>query len=276
MELKDKTAIITGSGRGIGKAIALEFAKHGANVVCTARTEQQINQTAAEITAAGSKAIAIPCDVTDPQDVTQMVSQTISHFGTVDILFNNAGSFAALGPIWQIPPEKWFRDVTINLYGPMLCCQAVLAEMIKNDSGIIINMNGGGSTAPLTGGSGYGCSKAALLRLTDTLAAELKRIDSKVMVFAMGPGFVKTEMTQMQAETKQGREWIPSSKEALDQGKDRPPEDAAKTAVELIKNARPEYNGRIFGTGNDFNKINENIQKIVVQDLLTMRSRPLK
>jgi len=163
--------------------------------------------------------------------------------------------------------------VTVNLRGPMLCCRAVLEHMMSHDEGILLNMTGGGGTSPLAGGSGYGCSKAGLIRLTDTLAAELRRAGSSVLVFAMGPGFVRTEMTMRQVTTPEGLEWIPSSKEALDAGKDRPPEDCARSAVELLRIARPELSGRIFGTGTDFQRILADLDRIQRDDLHTLRMR---
>jgi len=132
-------------------------------------------------------------------------------------------------------------------------------------------MTGGGATKPLTGGSGYGCSKAALLRLTDTLAKELETAGSSVLVFAIGPGLVRTETTQRQTTTKEGIKWIPSTKEAFDKKTDRPPEDCAKKAVELIKHARPEFNGRIFEVDTDFEEIVRKAGEIKEKDLFVLR-----
>ena len=275
MQLKDKIAIVTGSGRGIGRAIALEFARSGASLICCARNKAQIEETAAIITRAGGSATAICCDVTDKENVHAVIDKTVSQYGRIDVLFNNAGRFAAIGPLWEVDTESWWRDVTVNLKGPMLFCSAALAVMTKQNSGVIINMNGGGSTIPLTGGSGYGCSKAALLRLTDTLAAELKTVNSQVMVFAMGPGFVRTEMTELQLKPGPGRKWIPSSADAIEKGLDLPPENCAKAAVQLLKIADPKLSGRIFSVDTDFDAVQTNIDKIAENDLLTLRSRPL-
>ncbi len=273
MELKGKTAIITGSGRGVGRALALEFARQGANVVCCARRENEIRQTVALLEKEGGHGLAVPADVTQKDQVENMAAETLKHFHQIDILFNNAGSFQAIGGIWEIDPEVWWHDVTVNLRGPMLCCQAVLPQMMKRDTGIIINMNGGGSGSPLPGGSGYGCSKVALMRLTDGLAKELERVGSSILVFGMGPGFVRTEMTELQVKTPEGRKWIPSSKEAIDAKRDRPPEDCAKSTVELIRIACPELSGRIFGAGTDFAEIAKRTSEIKEKDLFVIRPR---
>jgi 3-oxoacyl-[acyl-carrier protein] reductase len=133
----------------------------------------------------------------------------------------------------------------------MLCCRAVLPHMLKRDSGIIVNMSGGNR---IPGGTGYSCSKVAVIRFTELLAQELKHEGSSVLAFIMGPGFVRTEMTEIQLETAEGRKWLPSSSEAVEQGKDRPPEDCAKATMQLMRVACPELSGGSFGPDTDFEK----------------------
>jgi NAD(P)-dependent dehydrogenase (short-subunit alcohol dehydrogenase family) len=196
----------------------------------------------------------VTADISKKKEADRLIQKAVKAFGGVDVLFNNAATFNAIGPVWRVDPQTWWSDVTVNLCGPFLCCRAVLPHMMKKNRGIIINMNGGGAVKPLTGGSGYGTSKAALLRLTDTLARELALVRSKVMVFALGPGLVRTAATMRQATTRAGLAWIPSTREAFDKKQDRPPEDCAKKAVELIHYARPALSGRIFGVDTDFRK----------------------
>lgn len=271
MDIKNKTAIVTGSGSGIGRALAIEFAKQQANVVCTARREDKINETVQIIRQAGGNAVAVKADVTVAEDVQKVVSAALETYGQIDVLFNNAGSFNALGAIWEVDPAEWWHDVTVNMLGPMLFMHAVLPHMMKRDTGIIINMNGGGATVPLNGGSGYGSSKAGLLRMTDTLAVELEKTGSSVLVFAMGPGFVKTEMTMLQIENPMGVKWIPSSKEAMDAGLTSPPEACAEATMQLIQIACPELSGRIFGVGTDFEDVKRRAKEIKEKDLFVMR-----
>jgi NAD(P)-dependent dehydrogenase (short-subunit alcohol dehydrogenase family) len=273
MELKDRTVIVTGAGRGIGRALALEFGRQGANVVCCGRGEQHIKDTTSAIESEGGSALAVKCDVTNREQVDAMIATTLSRFGRIDVLFNNAGSFDAIGAIWEVEPEVWWKDVTINLLGPMLCSRAVLTHMMERNEGIIVNMDGGGSGNPFAGGSGYACSKAALLRLNDSLAAELKRSDSAVMVFGMGPGFVRTDMTELQAVSPLGLKWMPGSKAAFDAHQDGPPENCAKATVELLRVACPELSGRVFGVGTDFAAVASRAKEIAERDLLTLRIR---
>ena len=267
---KNRVAIVTGAGRGIGRAIAIEFARNRMNVVCTARTQEQIDETVSLIKKENGQAIGIACDITLVEQVDVMVEKVVKQYGKIDILFNNAGSFNAIGALWEVNPQIWWRDVEVNLLGPMVTCRAALKVMHAQGQGVIINMNGGGSTAPLTGGSGYGCSKAGLLRLTDTLAAELEKIDSNVMVFSMGPGFVKTEMTLLQ-RGEQGQKWMPSSKDLLDKGQTRSPEDCAKATIELLKVANKNLSGRVFGVDTDFKEIESCSEEIKKNDLFVLR-----
>ena len=250
--MKGKTTIVTGAGSGVGRALALEFARQGARVVCAARRAPRIQETVAAIEAAGGAALAVQTDVTDTVQVQRMVHQSLDVFGQIDVLFNNAGSFGALGAVWEVDPDSWWHDVTVNLRGTMLCCHAVLPHMLERGSGILINMSGGNQ---IPGGTGYSCSKVGVVRFTELLARELEQQGSPVMAFIMGPGFVRTEMTEIQIDTPEGRKWLPSSKEAVEQGRDRPPEDCARAAVELIRVACPELSGGSFGPDTDFDTV---------------------
>ncbi len=252
MDLKKKVVIVTGAGSGIGRALALEFGRNGARVVVAARRQDRIQETAASIESEGGTALAIRTDVTDIAQIERMVSQSLDAFEQIDVIFNNAGSFGAVGAVWEIDPDLWWNDVTVNLRGTMLCCQAVLPHMLKRDSGIIINMTGGNQ---LTGGTGYSCSKVGVVRFTELLAKELELEASSVLAFVMGPGFVVTEMTETQIETPEGQKWLPSSKESVKQGLDRPPEDCARATIQLIRAACPELSGGIFGPDTDFEKL---------------------
>ncbi|MCM8830164.1 MAG: SDR family oxidoreductase [Candidatus Omnitrophica bacterium] len=271
MDIDGKVAIITGSGTGIGRAIAIEFAKNGASVVCCGRRLEKIQETVSIIKNFGGRAIAVKTDITKLEEVKNLVYETLKTFGSIDILFNNAGSFQTIGGLWEIDPEEWWKDVEINLKGLMFCCWAVLPYMMEKNSGIIINMNGGGATFPLPGGSAYGCSKAAVMRLTETLAKELEKVGSNVIVFGIGPGLVKTEMTELQVISEKGRKWIPSTKECFEKGQVNSLELCAKTAMELIKISCPEINGRNFAAGQDINELQKQLLKIKEDDLLVMR-----
>jgi len=275
MELRGRTAIVTGSGSGIGRALAVEFARQGANVVCCARRADRIEQTVQIVEKAGGTGLAVATDITRGDQVDNMVRKTLDHFGQIDVLFNNAGSFNAFGGLWEVDPDKWWHDVTVNLRGAMLCCRAVLGDMIKRNEGIIINMGGGGAGKSLPGGSAYACSKAALYRLTENLAREVERQGySSIFIFGMGPGFVRTEMTELHASDQAARKWIPSTSDALDEGRDRSADDCASASVQLIKIACPQLNGRLFNADTDFKQIAAQADQIQADDLYVMRYKP--
>ena len=274
MELKGRTAIVTGSGTGVGRAIAVEFAREGAAVVCCARRENLLRETVDLIEKEGGEGLAVPTDITQQAQVEAMVGATLERFGRIDVLYNNAGSFRTIGAVWEVDPDDWWHDATVNLLGTMLCCRAVLPHMIARGEGVIVNMSGGGASAPLHGGSGYGCSKAGVVRLTDTLAAELEHEGfSNIIVLGTGPGLVQTEMTQLQADTPEGRKWIPSTAEYIEAGKLGAPEDCARDSVKLIRIACPELSGRVLGTGMDFDDIAARAAEIKEKDLYVMRAR---
>ena len=250
MEINDTTVIITGAGSGIGRALALEFGRHGANVVCCARRKERLDETVSLIEQAGGTALSVPTDITQRDQVRHLVDVTLGRFGSIEVLFNNAGSFQSIAGVHEVDPEVWWEDVTVNLLGCMLTTREILPHMMERDEGIIINMDGG---RPV-GGSGYACGKAGLMELTRLAAAELKMAGSSVMVFSAGPGLVRTEMTELQANTEAGHKWIPSTRESFAAGKCRAPEEIARTTVKLVELAKPEWSGKGIGPDTDFSQ----------------------
>ena len=198
MKLDGKVAIVTGSSRGIGKAIAIGFAKEGADVVVAARTEVEdeklsgtIHKTAQEIQALGCRALPIKCDVTDEQSVNDMVHKALNEFGHIDVLVNNAG-VAYYPPVLETPLKRWELVLKVNLIGLFLCSKLVLPIMIKQGSGSIINISSLSATERDIGvvptGLAYGVSKAGLERFSFGLAAEVGQYN--IAVNAIKPATV--------------------------------------------------------------------------------------
>lgn len=247
MELQDKVVVVTGSGSGIGRALAITFAAAGARVACVGRRRERLEETVHEMEAKGGCGLAAPADITDAAQVATVISEISQQLGPIDVLFNNAGSFASLGALAEVDRETWWRDVTINIKGTMLMMREVLPGMIERDSGVIINMNGGRPP----GGSGYATGKAGVMELTRVAALELEQLKSRVIILGAGPGLVQTEMTQLQADSAAGQRWIPSTKQSIDAGTTRSPFDIAHKTIEVLQLLQPTWNGKYFGPDSD-------------------------
>jgi short chain dehydrogenase len=141
--LTDSVALVTGGGRGIGRAIALALAREGAAIAIAARSPEELGRTLAELHVIHGRAIAVRADVTDRAAVERTVADTEARLGPIDFLVNNAGSASTVGPIWEVDPDEWWREVEVNLRGPLLCARAVLPGMIARRRGRIVNMASG-------------------------------------------------------------------------------------------------------------------------------------
>jgi 3-oxoacyl-[acyl-carrier protein] reductase len=247
MDLTNKVVVITGGGSGIGRALALTFAKEGARVACLGRRRERLEETIQEIEQNGGSGLAVQTDITDAEQVKNAIAEITEKLGPIEVLFNNAGSFASLGAAFEIDRDLWWQDVTVNIKGVMLTMREVLPHMMARDSGVIINMNGGRPT----GGSGYAAGKAGMMELTRVASLELQQINSNVIILGAGPGLVATEMTQLQVDNEAGRRWIPSTKESFESGKTRSPFDIANKTIEVLKAVQPEWNGKYFGPDTD-------------------------
>ena len=188
--LTDKVAIITGGGTGIGKGIALEYAKAGAHVVVASRKQENLDKAAAEIKALGRESLAIATDVRVPEQVDNLVKQTVDKFGKLDIMVNNAGA-SFLVKTEELSPNGWDTIININLKGTFLCSVAAAKIMIPQKGGKIINIS---SVAGINGSprmSHYGAAKAGIINFTKTLSVEWAPYNINVNCIA--PGFIETE-----------------------------------------------------------------------------------
>jgi NAD(P)-dependent dehydrogenase (short-subunit alcohol dehydrogenase family) len=214
-ELEGQVALITGGGRGFGKAIAQAFAAEGARVTVTARSTKQIDATVAEIKAAGGQAFAVPGDVTNRKDVERVVSAAHKHFGPTTLLVNNAGLASPFGPIGTIDPDEWWASQAVHVRGPFLYMSAVLPEMIKAGAGRIINIASLGGTRVEPNLSAYCVGKATEIRLTEQVAAEVKQYG--ISTFAIEPGTVYTDMAEATINDRNAQRYVPGMIEFLKQ-----------------------------------------------------------
>jgi NAD(P)-dependent dehydrogenase (short-subunit alcohol dehydrogenase family) len=191
--LEGRRAVITGGGRGIGRAIAIMFAQAGADVAVTARSDNEIKQVADEVTALGRCGVAITCDVTDPDSIKRMAEQAVEGLGGVDILINNAG-FGYSHKLVNHPDDAWHDVIATNLTSIYYVTKALLPEIMKRESGgRIINIASIASKAGAKYMTAYTASKHGVLGFTRALAAEL--MTNKITVNAICPGYVDTPMT---------------------------------------------------------------------------------
>lgn len=271
MSRDTQTVVVTGAGRGIGRAIALELARSGRFVVLAARSRDQLDAVEGEISKSGGSAAAVVTDVTDEGDVRALIDTAVSRTERLDAVVNNAGSFRTIGPTWETDVDSFWGDITVNIKGPYLVCRAAIPHMIAAGGGTVINMIGGGTGTPFPYGNSYGTSKAALMRFTESLAAELR--EHRISVFATGPGLVRTEMTEYQVVTEEGKRWLPHITRLFAESKDRSPEDAAVLIRRLLDGDYFELTGRQFGPDDDPAVVARDAKRIVEGDLRTLRMR---
>jgi NAD(P)-dependent dehydrogenase (short-subunit alcohol dehydrogenase family) len=195
MELKDRVALITGSGRGIGRAIAQLFAKEGAAVFLTARTEKELSATAGEISHNAGRAAYAAADLTQEMECAHVVAACGEKFGRIDILVNNAGHYGPVVPVEEYPLAEFDKVIAIHLRAAFLLSKLVLPEMYARNSGVILNISSLSAKAAYSWGSAYAAAKAGMLGLTRVTAAEGARKGVRVNAICPGP-VTETQMSK--------------------------------------------------------------------------------
>ena len=194
--LEGRSALITGATQGLGLQVARAYLQAGARGVCICgRDEGALERALAELRAQASdeqRVVGEPADVSDPDDVQRLVARALDELGEVTVLVSNAGVQGATGTVEQADWSEWVKTIEINLLGSVLLARAVVAHMRERGYGKIVQLSGGGATAPMPGLSAYAASKAAVVRFTETLAVELR--DDHVDVNALAPGALNTRM----------------------------------------------------------------------------------
>ena len=240
MRLSGKVAIVTGGNRGIGKAISLAFAGEGAKVVVVGRNKSRCNEVADQITEEGGEAIGIQVDVASEADVARMAKQTRDKYRRIDILVNNAAVNLPYRAVTELTLEEWNWILNVNLTGPLLCIRSVLPGMIAQRSGKIINLSSIGGRHGAAGRTPYRATKAAIINLTECVAAEVKEFG--IDVNAICPGAVETDMLR---EITGGE--MPAHL--------MPPEDIAAVAVFLASDESKAITGTAIDAFGNTNPI---------------------
>jgi 3-oxoacyl-[acyl-carrier protein] reductase len=245
-------ALITGGGRGIGRRIALELAGAGMRVAVSARTREQVEETAAD---AGG--LAIEADVSRQEDVERMVAEAERELGPIDLLVNNAGIASWEQQAWELDPADWWHVFEVNVLGAYLCCRAVIPGMVERGRGRIVNTGSGAAYLPGTKNTAYSASKSALYRFGETLALQLEPYG--IPVFTISPGLVRTDMTE--GAFPEDAPWTP-------------PELAPRLVRALASGRLDRLSGRyVHAEHDDVDDLEARTDEIAANDLNAIRLR---
>lgn len=274
MKLLNKKAIISGASKGLGAAIAKAFVVAGASVVICARNKKQLleKQAELEIISTGNKIIAIPTDISSPQQIDHLIKIAETELGGIDILVANAAIYGPKGPLETLDWQAWSDVIDINLKGTVLQCKAVIPLFKKQKKGKIIIISGGGATKPMPNFSAYAASKAGVIRFSETLANELQQFNIDVM--AISPGALNTDFLDevlCAGPEKVGDKFYQISlKQAKTGGSSL--ELAADLSVYLASDAADGITGKLISAVWDpWKNLHEYYPEIAMTDIYTLR-----
>ena len=273
--LNGRAAIITGANQGLGRVIAQHFVREGADVLLTARNEGLLDQARRElqsIAIPGQKVLAMRQDVADRKSCDAVIAKASSDLPNLSILVNNAGVYGPMGPIEEIDWEQWIEAIQINLMGTVYMCRAIIPHLKSHRYGKIINLSGGGATSPLPRISAYAASKAAVVRMTETLAEELR--EWNIDVNSIAPGALNTRLLDevlAAGPQKVGRSFYQRSLKQRDEG-GAPLERGAALATLLASSASDGITGRLISAvWDDWQKLPEMREQLAKSDVFTLR-----
>jgi len=273
-ERETKVAVVTGGGRGIGRAIAQTLGKAGAAVAVLARTAGEIAETVRLVESGGGRARGLTADITDLTAVQEAMRTAEESFGPVDLLVNNAGAVKPFGPFWENDPEEWWRSLEVNLRGAMLCSRAVLPGMVSRKRGWIVNVSSGAGTMASPYYSSYVTSKTALVRFSECLALECK--PHGIAVFAISPGTVRTRMSEYSLNSPDGQKWLPWLRRIFDEKINVSADRPAQLVLELSSGRFDALSGCMISIFDDLELLRDRASEIEGQNLYSLRLQKLK
>jgi NAD(P)-dependent dehydrogenase (short-subunit alcohol dehydrogenase family) len=259
--LEGQVAVVTGAGRGFGRAIAERLAAEGADIALLSRSLVQLDEVADAIRAGGGangpRAIGVRCDVTDPNSIDHAIDKVEELLGPVDLLVNNAGVPGPFGPIWEVDPDEWWKAQAVHIRAPMLFLARVLPGMIERGRGRAICVSAIASRMVAPNLSAYCTGKIAQNRIVAEAAAELE--GSGVAVFAIDPGYVFTELARQTMESADAQRYLGHMVERLRKAETDPAaqKDLARCAQRVLDLASGKYDalsGNYYELGDDLDK----------------------
>jgi 3-oxoacyl-[acyl-carrier protein] reductase len=276
MNLAGRSAIITGANQGLGRAIATRFVRSGASVLLVARSEELLRQVERELTLLAGSKNQVVCsmrgDVSRPESCQAIARRALDLFPSVTVLVNNAGVYGPMGLLEDVDWQEWVRAVEINLFGTVLMCRTIIPLLRTQRYGKIINLSGGGATAPLPRFSAYAASKVAIVRLTETFAEELR--EAHIDVNAIAPGALNTRLLDevlAAGPGKVGKDFYDRSLKQRDQG-GVPLDKAAALAVFLASAASDGISGRLLSAVWDkWESLPGKREQLAKSDVYTLR-----
>jgi NAD(P)-dependent dehydrogenase (short-subunit alcohol dehydrogenase family) len=269
-EIAGQVVVVTGGAGVIGRAICEAFGRAGAAVVVADLAEGPRQDLVAAVQKAGGRALGVHLDVANRESVEAMVESVEREFGPIDLLINNAGLLGAIGPIWEVDPEEWWRVWEVNVRGSMLCARAVLRSMVTRRKGRIINMSSGSVLGPSHAFSAYPVSKTAITRLTEHLALDAREYG--ISVFAITPGLVDTPLARQTYQSAAGMKWTSQYRDVYRE-RQVPPELAAERCVELASGRADALSGCYIQLADDIDEFVSRSELIAAEGLYTLRIR---
>ena len=277
--LRGSVALVTGGGRGLGRVLAEALAGAGAAVGVIGRSADDLAETVRLIEAAGVVAAGARADVTDEPGTAQAFGELRRRLGPPDVLINNAGINGPIGPLWDVPPDEWWRTLDVNLRGLFACTRLVLPDMLARHRGRIVNLTSNAGVFRWPGVAAYSVSKAAVVKLSENLAAEVRR--EGVSVFSFHPGLLPIGLTEAAlaadapADSPEGRvaDW---ARRQLAEGRGADPDRAAQLVVQLAAGRGDSLSGRHLSVHDDLDLLLDRLEDIRRDDLCTLRVREVR
>ena len=274
--LTDRVALVTGASRGFGRAIATAFVDAGASVALVARPSAELDETAAALQArrsvSGQEILTLPADLGRPEQADALVGSVLDHVGRLDVLVNNAGITGPIGPLDACDWDDWMATLAVNLLAPVALMRAAVAPMRSQGRGKIVNISGGGATAARVNFSAYAAAKSALVRVTETLAAELA--GTGIDVNAVAPGAMNTRMLKDVLNAGAARTGDDAYRKALEQQATggASPERAATLVTFLASPASDGITGRLLSAVWDpWESLPAHRDELARSDIYTLR-----